>query len=87
MTLQIQLKKPIEEALQRDAKAHGMKPDQYAQYLLEKSLETTAGTELLERWLSDHDSTSIQEQAQTFTELVEGLDNNRRHDARKLFSE
>jgi hypothetical protein len=63
-----------------------MNPNEYATYLLEKSLKSTAGIELLEQWLNESDSAVIEEQTQTFIDLQENLDQNRADAARKLFS-
>jgi hypothetical protein len=86
MTLQLELTKNTEQILKENAIQHGMKPNEYATYLLEKSLKSTAGIELLEQWLNESDSAVIEEQTQTFIDLQENLDQNRADAARKLFS-
>jgi hypothetical protein len=85
MTLQLELTKNTEQILKENAIQHGMNPNEYATYLLEKSLKSTAGIELLEQWLNESDSAVIEEQTQTFTDLQENLDQNRADAARKLF--
>jgi hypothetical protein len=86
MTLQLELTKNTEQILKENAIQHGMNSNEYATYLLEKSLKSTAGIELLEQWLNESDSAVIEEQARTFTDLQESLDQNRAEAARKLFS-
>jgi hypothetical protein len=85
MTLQLELTKNTEQILKENAIRHGMNPNEYATYLLEKSLQSSAGIELLEQWLNESDSAVIEEQTQTFTDLQENLDQNRADAARKLF--
>ncbi len=85
MTLTINLPPELEKRLAKEAKRHGMAPDQYAAQLLRENLppqnQRAEAVALLQSWI---DETDDAEQRQTGEYLVQTLDQDRLSD-RKLF--